>query len=137
MTGSLEVELPRKRACGGLARRLLEQQFGHTLDRSTLADLKLVTSELVNNAFVHGKGRIRLRLDASQERVRIEVMDEGENAAIKIRRLGVRGGGHGLRLVDHLCAAWGAFEGSTHVWAELKSYAGARADADRAVPSER
>jgi anti-sigma regulatory factor (Ser/Thr protein kinase) len=119
LPGSLEAELPRQRSCGALARRLIEQQYGKTLDRSTLADLNLVASELVNNAFVHGEGRIRLRLEQTDERLRIEVMDEGENAAIKIRRLGVREGGHGLRLVDHLCAAWGAFEGSTHVWADL------------------
>jgi hypothetical protein len=46
-------------------------------------------------------------------------MDEGRDATIKIRRLGVRGGGHGLRLVDHLCLAWGALPGTTHVWCEM------------------
>jgi anti-sigma regulatory factor (Ser/Thr protein kinase) len=81
--------------------------------------LKLIVSELVDNAYMHGRGQIRLRLQRQPQCVRIDVMDEGENAAVKIRKLGVRGGGHGLRLVDHLCAAWGSFAGSTHVWCEL------------------
>jgi hypothetical protein len=51
--------------------------------------------------------------------VRIDVLDDGEEARIAFRRLGAHGGGHGLRLVDHLCSAWGSFQGRTHVWAEL------------------
>lgn len=87
--------------------------------RRTLDDLKLVVSELVDNAYVHGKGRIRLKLGRSGDHILVEVMDEGHDAVVKIRQLGGRGGGHGLRLVDHLCPRWGAFVESTHVWAEL------------------
>jgi anti-sigma regulatory factor (Ser/Thr protein kinase) len=83
-----------------------------------LDDLKLVVSELATNAYVHGIGRIRLRLEADEERVRVAVMDEGHNATIKITQVGAYGG-NGLRLVDQLCSQWGAYEGSTHVWAEL------------------
>ena len=119
MTRTLESDLPRRPGCGALARRLVEQNFGELLAHSKLADLNLVVSELVNNAYVHGSGRIRLKVRHETGRMRIEVMDDGHNASVKIRRLGARDGGHGLRVVDHLCTAWGAFEGSTHVWAEL------------------
>jgi anti-sigma regulatory factor (Ser/Thr protein kinase) len=105
--------------CTAIARRLVEQQYEGALDTPTLEDLKLIVSELVDNAYVHGSGQIRLRLQRKPQCVRVEVMDEGEDAAVKIRKLGVRGGGHGLRLVDHLCATWGSFAGSTHVWCEL------------------
>jgi len=113
------MELPRTRSCAAVARRAVEQQYATELDAETLDDLKLVVSELVDNAYVHGEGEIWMRLEQSEQRVRVEVLDEGRNAAIKIRALGAAGGGHGLRLVDHLCPDWGAFEGSTHVWAEL------------------
>jgi two-component sensor histidine kinase len=83
-----------------------------------LDDLKLVISELASNAHLHGIGMVRLRLHGDEERVRVAGMDEGQGATIKIGRAGARGG-NGLRLVDHLCAQWGAYEGSTHVWAEL------------------
>jgi anti-sigma regulatory factor (Ser/Thr protein kinase) len=116
---ALEAELPRERICTALARRLVEQQYDHALDRATLQDLKLVVSELVDNAYVHGKGRIQVRLEHRADSMLIDVMDEGRDASVKIRKLGVRGGGHGLRLVDHLCRTWGSLTGATHVWAEL------------------
>jgi anti-sigma regulatory factor (Ser/Thr protein kinase) len=115
----IEAELPRERICAAMARNLIEERYRQRLDRDTLDDLKLVVSELVDNAYVHGEGRIRLKVAEDGVRVMVEVMDEGESASIKIRRLGARGGGHGLRLVDHLCSEWGAYEGSTHVWAEM------------------
>jgi anti-sigma regulatory factor (Ser/Thr protein kinase) len=115
----IEAELPRERICTALARRLVEEHYQGELGAPALQDLKLVVSELVDNAYVHGRGRIRLRLQQQPRCLRVEVMDEGQNAAVKIRKLGVRGGGHGLRLVDHLCAAWGSFAGSTHVWCEM------------------
>jgi anti-sigma regulatory factor (Ser/Thr protein kinase) len=115
----IEADLPRERSCAALARRLVDEQYHDTLDVRTLDDLKLVVSELVDNAYIHGTGRIRIKVAPHRGWVRVEVLDEGEGAAIKIRALGASGGGHGLRLVDHLCSEWGAFEGSTHVWAEL------------------
>jgi serine/threonine-protein kinase RsbW len=83
------------------------------------ADLKLVVSELVHNAFLHGRGDITLHFIRGEDRVRIEVVDEGENAALTIREEGLARGGYGLRIVDKLALAWGAHEGTTHVWAEL------------------
>jgi anti-sigma regulatory factor (Ser/Thr protein kinase) len=98
---------------------MVEELFGDQLDGRQLGDLKLVVSELVDNAYVHGKGRIQLKLQRLPDAVRAEVLDEGEDAKIAFRKLGAHGGGHGLRLVDHLCSGWGAFQGQTHVWAEL------------------
>ena len=116
---AFQAELPRQTTCGATARRLVERHCGALLDERMLDDAKLVVTELVDNAFVHGKGRIHLKLHHGWGRLRVDVMDEGENATIKIRQVGLRYGGNGLRLVDHLCLRWGAFEGSTHVWAEL------------------
>jgi two-component sensor histidine kinase len=118
MTEAVDAELPRQPTCGAVARRIVETHFGARLDSGTLDDLKLVVSELASNAYAHGIGRIRLRLDGDEERVRVAVMDDGQGASIKIRQVGAPGGS-GLRLVDHICARWGAYEGSTHVWAEL------------------
>jgi anti-sigma regulatory factor (Ser/Thr protein kinase) len=111
--------LPRERICTTLARRLVEQEYDQALDAPVVQDLKLVVSELVDNAYVHGEGRIRMRLQRRPESVLVEVMDDGRDVPIGIRKLGVRGGGHGLRLVDHLCTGWGSVAGTAHVWAEL------------------
>jgi anti-sigma regulatory factor (Ser/Thr protein kinase) len=120
VVSAAEVELPRTRTSAGQARRWLEQQVPAGIAATrTLDDLKLVVTELVENALTHGKGRIVLRLEKRPGVMRVEVCDEGENAAIKIRSHGTEIGGWGLVLVDRLSDRWGAFEGTTHVWAEL------------------
>lgn len=116
---AVEVELPRSRTSAGQARRWLEQQVPAGVAARAMDDLKLVTTELVENALVHGKGRILLRLETRPDVLRVEITDEGENAAIRIRTHGPEIGGWGLVLVDRLSDRWGAFEGTTHVWAEL------------------
>lgn len=73
-------------------------------------------SELVNNAVVHGRGAIGLRVSRRRGRVRIEVTDEGKDATI---RTGIHDMPHGLDIVEAVSLAWGPYEGSTHVWAEL------------------
>jgi len=109
------VELPRAPAAGGVARRLLDVHLGTELAEE-LADAKTVVSELVNNAVLHGRGAIRLRVSRRRGRIRIDVADEGNDATI---RAGNAETLHGLGIVDALSLAWGAHAGSTHVWAEL------------------
>ena len=111
--------LPRAPTCAGRARRLLEREVGASVDRQLLDDARTVLSELVNNAYVHGSGDIELRLGLRDQRLRVEVIDQGQGAAVAVRRSGNAGGGHGLQIVGALASHWGAFEGTTHVWAEL------------------
>jgi hypothetical protein len=109
------VRLPREPTSAGIARRLLEEHLD-THRREEIDDAKSVVSELVNNAVVHGRGAIELRVSWWRGRVRIEVTDEGKDAAI---RTGIHDMPHGLDIVEAVSLAWGAHEGSTHVWAEL------------------
>jgi anti-sigma regulatory factor (Ser/Thr protein kinase) len=83
-----EVELPRHRSCAATARRHVEQFAGAELVDQALADLKLVVSELVDNAYLHGNGRIWLRLDRGVRKIRVEVSDQGEWAAVNVRHSG-------------------------------------------------
>jgi hypothetical protein len=55
-------------------------------------------------------------------------MDDGEGAAVQIREEGPELGGWGLKLVDKLALTWGAFEGTTHVWADLPADRQSRTD---------
>jgi anti-sigma regulatory factor (Ser/Thr protein kinase) len=116
----IDVQLPRDRSCAMVARRLLEGQLAGTLEQGALDDALLVASELANNAFLHGRGRITFRVTMRAQRLRIEVCDEGRPEWIGIGGpIGGRGGGSGLRLVSHLAAAWGAEISPARVWAEL------------------
>ena len=110
--------LPRDSSCGSKARRQLEAHFAQRLD-GTLEDAKMVVSELVNNAYLHGEGQIELRVGAVQDRLRIEVIDQGHVAKLVVTHLD-RPGGMGLVLVDQLSERWGTGEGNTRVWAELR-----------------
>lgn len=119
MLKPLKVELARHRSCGATARRVAEEYAGDELNRGELDDLKLVVTELVSNAYLHGKGRIWMKLDRHPQGIRVEVIDQGEGAAVKVRPRRSVERGHGLKIVDRLASAWGAHEGTTHVWAEL------------------
>jgi anti-sigma regulatory factor (Ser/Thr protein kinase) len=119
MLKPVQIELPRHRSCGATARRVVEEYAGEELKRDELEDLKLVVSELVGNAYLHGEGRIWLKLNRREHRIRVEVIDQGEGATVRVRPRRTVEHGHGLKIVDRLASAWGAHEGTTHVWAEL------------------
>jgi anti-sigma regulatory factor (Ser/Thr protein kinase) len=119
MRKPLKVELPRHRSCAGLARRFVEQHVVDEVEDEALDSVKLVVSELVDNAYTHGEGRMWLRLEQREDRLRVEVIDEGHAAPIRVQPTGSAGGGLGLSIVEKLAVAWGAHDGTTHVWAEL------------------
>jgi anti-sigma regulatory factor (Ser/Thr protein kinase) len=119
MSHAFSSELPRDPSCGRVARRLLDERLAAEVDAEVLEDAKTVVSELVNNAYQHGTGVIELRLQVLDDRVRVEVVDEGQGASVNMREEGVSGGGRGLGIVQSLACEWGVFEGTTHVWAEI------------------
>ena len=114
------VELARGHDAANAARRFLDANFEGRLSDLAYTNARLIISELVTNAFVHGVGRIFLCLAEDGEALRIEVVDEGTGETPAIREQPETGvGGWGLRIVDTVATRWGAFEGSTHVWAEI------------------
>jgi len=121
VTGLVEVELPRDDTSPRAARRLIAERFGSRLGPDELETATLLTSELVTNAVRHGEGRITLRADLDDDRMLVEVIDEGEGLEQAIREHDFESvKGWGLRLVDSASSRWGAHEGTTHVWFELE-----------------
>lgn len=110
--------LPADVSAAGRARALLEQHLRQRLPDAGLDDAKLVASELVTNAVEHGCGGIELRATLLDDRLRLEVVDGGHGAP-RVREQAGEDGGWGLRIVEALSVRWGAFEGTTHVWADL------------------
>jgi anti-sigma regulatory factor (Ser/Thr protein kinase) len=120
---------------------------GRLSDRDSAA-ATLLTSELVTNAVIHpGEavgGSVGLRITTYNDRVRVEVTDEGsgfEPGALPARRPR-EAGGHGLIVVDGLSSRWGTArrrvgEGDGFcVWFELDAdpeRTAADAGADRIV----
>lgn len=81
----------------------------------------LLTSEVVTNAFLHGRSEARLTLEVSANAVHLEVGDDSPRhpTALAVSDDAVRG--RGMAIVDVLATAWGV-RGDTHgktVWFRL------------------
>jgi anti-sigma regulatory factor (Ser/Thr protein kinase) len=121
MAAAFEKELPRANDAPWIARAAITDWFGIELEQDELQTAKLLTSELVANAVVHGEGRITLRCALDADRVLVEVIDEGRGFEHEARHREfeeVRG--RGLVIVDAESSRWGIHEGTTHVWFELE-----------------
>lgn len=116
----VRAQLPRDATCGTVARRLLDEYVHDQLSERAAGDALLVTTELATNAFVHGSGTITLRIERLNDRLRIEVLDEGEPRRIEPgARSSTSEGGRGLGMVDEVSLAWGVVGRTGHVWAEV------------------
>jgi len=113
----LSLSLPRVPSASRVARSGVRDRFADALGRNTMADLELVVSELVTNAFDHGRGTIRLDLAHDGDELHGSVIDDGPGFAYETRKVGDHERrGRGLSIVDALVTRWGITEGSAHVW---------------------
>jgi anti-sigma regulatory factor (Ser/Thr protein kinase) len=121
MSAERAIELPRSTRAAGLARDSLATWFERELDPGLLYRAQLVCSELATNAVLHGRGTIALRADLDEDRLLVEVIDEGEGFERRIRAHELDAlGGRGLAIVDAEATRWGIHEGTTHIWFELE-----------------
>ena len=113
--------LPATPEAPQLARRWLAECLRLDFDRRDLEDAKLLLTELVTNAFVHGCGSIEIRAEADENCVLIEVIDQGKGfKGPAAERDADRIGGWGLDIVNAVASHWGIHEGTSHVWFELE-----------------
>jgi anti-sigma regulatory factor (Ser/Thr protein kinase) len=120
-TQIFEQELPRSPEAPGVARRALSSWYAAALEPDELHRAKLLTSELVTNAVLHGQGQILMRANIDDDRVLVEVIDEGGGFEHGLRRHNFDAlHGRGLAIVDAESSRWGIHEGTTHVWFELE-----------------
>jgi serine/threonine-protein kinase RsbW len=97
------------------------------IDRTVAADAELIISELVTNSVRHAGVRsdqlVTVDLMLLDEHLRITVTDPGCDLEPRLITEDLDGlGGHGLRLVEQLSAAWGVGRdavGATQVWCDL------------------
>ncbi|HSC02768.1 MAG TPA: ATP-binding protein [Solirubrobacteraceae bacterium] len=117
----LELQLLPTSHTPGIARRRLVERFAPELDTDRLQDAMLLTSELVTNALIHGRGRIEVSALLDESRLTVDVTDQGDGFERVPRERGLDTvGGHGLYIVDALASRWGIHRGSSHVWFELE-----------------
>ncbi|GAA2677591.1 MULTISPECIES: ATP-binding protein [Actinosynnema] len=93
------------------------------LDEEKLGDTVLVVTELVSNAFDHGRAprALRLHRHGTPWLVRVEVDDASPSLPVigRSRLGGYRG--RGMVIVSNLCRGWGVTHrsGGKTVWAEI------------------
>jgi anti-sigma regulatory factor (Ser/Thr protein kinase) len=113
--------LARDREAPRVARELLAQWICRQLDEREECDARLLVSELVTNALVHGRGTIQLHARFDENHLIVEVIDDGNGFERVVRERDFdRLGGWGLTLVDALASRWGIHDGRSHVWFELE-----------------
>jgi len=118
---SVQVDLVRDSTAPSQARTLIRDCFAEDLGVEELDKAELLASELVTNAVLHGEGEITLRAALDEDRLLVEVIDEGSGfeRCLRKREFG-QVGGWGLKLVERESSRWGINEGTTHVWFELE-----------------
>jgi anti-sigma regulatory factor (Ser/Thr protein kinase) len=117
----LVLGLPRANQAPDIARRWVAETFAAELDILQQQKARLLVSELVTNAVIHGRGRIELRARLDQDRLLVRVIDEGPGFTTALRERDLdTPGGDGLRIVDAEASRWGIREGAADVWFELR-----------------
>jgi anti-sigma regulatory factor (Ser/Thr protein kinase) len=111
------VRLPTEARAAAVARQELEA-VAADLPPERRADVRLLATELVTNAFRHGRPPISLTIDSQPGMLRVEVADAGGGRPRRRPDPGAEGG-WGLLLVEAGSDRWGVVEGSTHVWFEI------------------
>jgi serine/threonine-protein kinase RsbW len=112
--------LPHRADAPGIARGLLQNWAGATLEGDQLDTARLLVSELVSNAVLHGQGTITLDVWLRADALRVEVLDQGAGFAHDVRRREAPvPGGWGLQMVSTESSRWGISGDCARVWFEL------------------
>ncbi len=122
----ISMRIPGGADAPGRARGLTSHHLAG-VDRGMASDAELIVSELVTNSVRHaGAGSDRMvtvGLALLDRYLRITVTDPGSHLEPRLLAATADGlGGHGLRLVEQLSAAWGVGRdavGATQVWCDL------------------
>jgi len=118
---SFENQLARGRHAPARARRLISAWLAPEVSQYELDTLRLLASELVTNAVVHGEGEIILKAHLDDDRALLEVLDQGNGfrETVPCRRTGDPPR-LGLIVVDAGASRWGIHQPPTRVWFELE-----------------
>ena len=109
-------------AAVGQARTFVHDHCCRLAECGDLCDtLTLLVSEVVTNAFLHGRSQVRLLVEATSRKVRVEVSDDNSRHPVLTVSDPDALDGRGLAMIDVLATAWGVRDeevGKT-VWVEL------------------
>ncbi len=109
-------------AAVGLARRFVAATCSAASTTTDLRDAAvLLASEVVTNAFIHGRSETRIAVRAYPERVRVEVADDNSRHPQRVVQDPEALDGRGMTIIDLVATDWGVRDdpyGKT-VWFEI------------------
>ena len=116
------TEIHPSPTAAGEVRESVGEHFAASVSKAQLHDLQVVVGELVANSVEHGPGQpINVRVDLTEDgSLRGEVEDQGDGLVAMIDMAESFDRGLGLYMVDALTDEWAVYEGSTHVWFEIR-----------------
>lgn len=119
MAASHTWVLPADSTAPGQARWHLRELLS---DDTEALDAELVATELITNAWRHGRGPITLRAELREHCLFLEVCSESDTEPA-VRTESGEGSGRGLLLIEELTHGWGFRRNDTHlcVWAEISA----------------
>lgn len=114
------------------ARTVLREALSRSGAEHLVESATVALSEVITNAFVHGGTKVRVRIWATAEAVRVEVDDGATHLPARRHYAVTAGTGRGLQLIEELTDRWGAVARSTGktVWFEI-GHPGAVSTPDR------
>ena len=122
----MEIRVTGGPKAPSLMRSRVHSELSGDLPEQQLAELHLLTSEVVTNSVRHGRvgcdGWVSSNVSVTGDRVRVEVRDSAPIRGLPQRREPdyEDGGGFGLFLLDEVAARWGVEqESGLCVWFEL------------------
>ena len=116
-----EKQLAHSREAPGHARRSISGWLASELSEYELDTMRLLTTELITNAVLHGEGEIILKAHLHDGRALVEVLDQGNGfESTVLRRCPGDPPGLGLTIVDTEATRWGIQNPPTRVWFELE-----------------
>jgi anti-sigma regulatory factor (Ser/Thr protein kinase) len=99
--------LPSDLSAASVARRHVAQACAGLPDE-TVYTARLLVTELVSNAVIHGEGTVLLTVARDHGSVRVEVHDESPHPPVITHRAPMAEHGAGLRLVSAMASSWGS-----------------------------
>ena len=123
-TGEVDFEIPSVAGAVRAARERVVEAAAGRVDETRVAQLRLVTSEVITNAVRHGRSTqdVRIRALPTEEFLCVKVTDSGVGIAPRPRATApADDGGFGLVLVENLTRRWGMTReaGRTRIWFEF------------------
>ena len=120
---STRIECGTDARAARIARETVDAHLAGAVTETELRDLRLLISELVNNAVLHGdpSSGVVLHLAVSFRHVRVEVCDGGPGfTPPPLPDEGSGAPGFGLSLLDRMASRWGVSgDDATCVWLEI------------------